>query len=109
MSILETMSRVREAEQQAEGIVDEARKNEQEEVARALRRRQGLLREASAAAGKEAVALREKIRAGGAHGIAEVTASTAREKQRLREVALGHFEGAARRAHDIFLAAHRKD
>lgn len=59
--MLETINRVRDAEQEADRLIEEARVWEKEEMARALRTRKDLLEEAIRAAEEELRRIREAV------------------------------------------------
>ena len=106
MSILDTVTKVREAEQKADRLLAEAREEERKTVADALRRREEIFREARRLAEEEVDLLRvqveEEIRSRGR----EIEGETGAEMERLRAVAANRAGEASHRATDIFLADH---
>jgi vacuolar-type H+-ATPase subunit H len=106
MSILDTVSKVREAEQKADRLLAEAREEERKTVADALRRREDIFREARRLAAEEVEFLRSQVEEEILSRVREIEKETIAEMERLRAVAADRAAEASHRATDIFLADH---
>jgi len=105
MSVLETVGKVRKAEEEADLLLEEARRNEREAMARSLARRRGLLEEARQGAAEELGRRRRTMEDETAVEIRELEEAAETEKAELASRAEGHGDEAADRALELFLQA----
>ena len=109
MSILDTVTRVREAEEEAGRILEEAHRQEKASVAEALEKRRALLAEAKSSAREKILAVQDAIGKEKAEILRLQASGIEGEKGALREKAARRSGEAALTALDLFLSACRKD
>ena len=109
MSILETVTRVREAEEEAARILEEAHREEKAAVTKALDGRRALLAEAKESARESALRTEKLLAKEKEEEILLLAAQVEKEKSGLRESARDRSEKALRGAFELFISACRKD
>ena len=102
MSILETISKVRETETEADRIIEEAHRQEQEAIAEALRQRKEILEDARRLAGKQIEELRERITESARVEMLEIERDGEARKEDLRALASRNREAALERTLQMF-------
>lgn len=105
MSILETINKVREAEQEADRLIDEARAEEQRKVAEALRRRKELLGEAAATAERQIAEIRARLEQEESGEAGTIDGEAERECRELRALAEKNRAVASAAALELFHSA----
>ncbi len=104
VSILETINRVREAEQEADRLIEEARAAEQQKVAEALRRRKVLLGGAVQEAERSLEEFRARLEREERDAAERIDRETEEECRQLRDLAEHNRERASAAALESFLA-----
>jgi vacuolar-type H+-ATPase subunit H len=109
MSILETVTRVREAEKEAGRVLEEAHRDEKAAVTEALDRRRTLLAEAKETARGSVLRIEKGLGKEKEEQLLLLASQAEKEKKGLRESARHRSEEALRAALELFLSACRKD
>jgi len=103
MSIFETVSKVRKTEEEADRLLEEARRDEHEAIARSLARRRELLEEARRTAAEEIRRRRRAMKDETDEELRKLEGAAETEKAELGSRAERHGDEAARGALEIFL------
>ena len=109
MSILETVTRVREAEEEAQRILEEAHRDEKDAIAGALEQRRTRLAGAKKRARERGLLKEKELGREKEEQRLLLEARVEKEKKVLRESARHRAEEALQGALDLFLSACRKD
>jgi cell division septum initiation protein DivIVA len=109
MSILETVTRVREAEKEAARILEEAHREEKAAVTEALDRRRTLLAKAKETARGSVLLIEKGLGKEKEEQLLLLASKVEKEKKGLRETARHRSEEALRAVLELFLSSCRKD